>query len=210
MHLLIQQYGFLAQHFPRVYIRCTPGNHGRNPGRHKARAMHQKWDGFETILYTAIKHGLSKYPNVEVEIPYTPYFIYNSLGHYTLGTHGDTFINVGNPGESIKVKEVTKKINEVNATRANGQRIETVTTGHVHVGSRTRLNNGSVLITNGALVPPDGFMVNGVGKLEMTCCQSLWESTERYAAGDYRELTVDTNTDKDSSLDGIIKPFVAF
>jgi hypothetical protein len=38
----------------------------------------------------------------------------------------------------------------------------------------------------------------------------VWESTERYVAGDYRELTVDTDTDKDDSLDSIIKPFVAF
>jgi hypothetical protein len=210
IHLLVQFCSFLATAFPKVNVRCTPGNHGRNPHRHKARAMHQKWDGFETIIYYALKQGLAQFPNVSVEIPYTPYFVYNSLGHHILGTHGDTFITVGNPGNNINVGGVTKQVNEINATRSQSERVEIVCAGHVHVASRTRLNNGVVLVTNGALVPPDGFMVNGVGKLEMTCCQTLWESTEKYVAGDYRELTVDIDSDKDATLDKIIKPFEAF
>jgi hypothetical protein len=210
IHLFTQMLVFFSQHFPKVKVRCTPGNHGRNPGRHKARAMHQKWDGFETIIYMGIKNGLKHLPNVTVEIPYTPYFIYNSLGHHVLGTHGDTFITVGNPGNSIDVRNVSKRINEINANRSESEKIEIVTAGHVHVGSRTRLNNGVVLITNGALIPPDGFMVNGLGKLDMTCLQVLWESTEKYVAGDYRELTVGIEADKDASLDKIISPFEAF
>jgi hypothetical protein len=210
IHLLTQMVVFFSQNFPKVSVRCTPGNHGRNPGRHKARAMHQKWDGFETIIYSAIKNGVAHLPNVKVEIPYTPFFIYNSLGHHILGTHGDTFITVGNPGNSIDVKNVSKRINEINASYDERKKIEIVTAGHVHVGSRTRLNNGVVLITNGALIPPDGFMVNGLGKLDMTCLQVLWESTEKYVAGDYRELTVGVDADKDSSLDKVISPFEAF
>jgi len=210
MHLLIQTIGFLALHFPKVTVRCVPGNHGRNVARHKARAMHQKWDAFETIVYKGIKAGVAHLPNVTVEIPYTPFFIYDTLGHFVMATHGDTFIEVGNPGSLINVKNLNVKMNEVNATRPNGQNVELLTVGHVHIASRIRLPSGVVVMTNGALIPPDGFMVNGLGRLDSTCSQTIWESTEKYVAGDYRELTVDTETDKDSSLDSIIKPFVAF
>ncbi len=210
MHLLIQAVTFLAHHFPKVTVRCVPGNHGRNVARHKARAMHQKWDAFETLVYSAIKAGVAHIPNVTVEIPYTPFYIYESLGHYIMATHGDTFIEVGNPGSLINVKNLNLKMNEINATRPNGQSVELLTVGHVHIASRIRLPSGVVVMTNGALIPPDGFMVNGIGRLESTCSQTVWESTEKFVAGDYRELTVDTDTDKDASLDKIIKPFVAF
>lgn len=144
IHLLTQMLVFFSKNFPKVMVRCSTGNHGRNPGRHKARAMHQKWDSFETIIYAGIKNGLKHLPNVTVEIPYTPFFVYNSLGHHILGTHGDTFITVGNPGNSIDVKNVSKRINEINASYDEGKKIEIVTAGHVHVGSRTRLNNGEI------------------------------------------------------------------
>jgi hypothetical protein len=210
MHLLIQTIGFLAVHFPKITVRCVPGNHGRNVSRHKARAMHAKWDSYENIIYSAIKAGVAHLPNVTVEIPYSPFYIYDSLGHFVMATHGDTFIEVGNPGSLINVKGINLKMNEINSTRPNGQRVMALATGHVHVASRIRLPSGVVVMTNGALIPPDGFMVNGIGKLESTCSQTVWESTEQYVAGDYRELTVDTETDKDASLDKIIKPFAAF
>lgn len=210
MHLIIQSLTFLAHHFPQVKVRCVPGNHGRNVARHKARAMHQKWDAFETIVYKGIKAGVAHLPNVTVEIPYTPFYIYESLGHFIMATHGDTFIEVGNPGSLINVKNLNLKMNEINATRPNGQSVELLTVGHVHVASRIRLPSGVVVMTNGALIPPDGFMVNGIGRLDSTCSQTVWESTEKFVAGDYRELTVDSTTDLDASLDKIIKPFVAF
>jgi hypothetical protein len=190
-------------------VRCTPGNHGRNVARHKARAMHQKWDAFETTVYQAIQVGVAHLTNVKVEIPYTPYFIYDSLGHPIFATHGDTIIDVGNPGSMINAKQIDQKINSINASRAKGKMVEAVAVGHVHVASRLRLPSGVVVFTNGALVPPDGFMVNGVGRLESVCSQTLWETTEQYVAGDYRELTVDTTTDADSSLDKVINPIHA-
>jgi hypothetical protein len=210
IHLLTQVLIFLAQHFPKVTVRCVPGNHGRNVARHKARAMHQKWDAFETIVYYSLKKAVAHLPNVSVEIPYSPHYIYESLGHYVMATHGDTFIDVGNPGSLINVKNINLKMNEINATRPKGQHVEMLAVGHVHVASRIRLPGGVVVITNGALIPPDGFMVNGVGRLDSVCSQTIWESTEKYVAGDYREITVDTSTDSDESLDKIITPFHAF
>lgn len=210
IHLLTQMFEYLAAKYPRVRIFCVPGNHGRNVARHKARAMHQKWDAYETIIYYAIKKAVAHLKNVVVDIPLTPFYIYESLGHHILGTHGDTFIDVGNPGSLIKAKDLNLKVNEINATRPQGQFVEVVVTGHVHVASRFRLPSGVVVMTNGALVPPDGFMVNGVGRLASTCSQTLWETTEAYAAGDYRELVVDLSTDQDESLDEIIKPFENF
>lgn len=210
IHLITQGIAYAATRYPSVYVRVVPGNHGRNVARHKARAMHQKWDAFETIVYAGIKNGVKHFPNVKFDIPYTPYYTYDSFGHHILCTHGDTFIDVGNPGSLINVKQTNLKINEINATRPAGQLVEAVAVGHVHVASRLRLPSGVVVFTNGALIPPDGFMVNGVGRLDSVCSQTLWESTERYVAGDYRELTVDSTTDGDPTLDKIIKPFEQF
>jgi len=210
MHLLTQAVAYLAARFPQVHVRCVPGNHGRNVARHKARAMHQKWDAFETTIYCGVKNGVAHLPNVTFDIPYTPYYIYNSLSHPIFITHGDTIIDVGNPGTMINAKGIDQKVNQINATRAKGQMVEAVAVGHVHVASRLRLPSGVVVFTNGALVPPDGFMVNGVGRLESVCSQTLWETTEQYVAGDYRELTVDVTTDADATLDKVITPFHAF
>lgn len=210
IHLLTQFVAFLASQFPKVNVRCTPGNHGRNVARHKSRAMHQKWDAFETIIYYAVSKAVAHLPNVTFEIPYTPYFIYDVFGHHILCTHGDTFIQVGNPGTMINVNGINQKINEINATRPKGMLVEVVAVGHVHISSRIRLPSGVVVITNSALVPPDGFVVNGVGRLASACSQTIWESTAEYAAGDFREITVDSTTDHDKSLDRIIKPFESF
>lgn len=210
VHLLTQLITYLASTFPKVNVRAVPGNHGRNVARHKSRAMHQKWDAFETMIYIGVKNGVAGLKNVSFDIPYTPYFIYDALGHHILCTHGDTFVNVGNPGNLINAKDLNNNINEINATRTEGELVEAVAVGHVHVASRIRLPSGVVVFTNGALVPPDGFVVNGLGRLASVCSQNLWETTEKYVAGDYRELTVDSTTDADSTLDKVITPFHAF
>lgn len=47
-----------------------------------------------------------------------------------------------------------------------------------------------------------------VGYLLITaCCQAMWETVEGYIVVDRREAIVDEYTDKDKSLDKIIRPY---
>ena len=81
--------------------------------------------------------------------------------------------------------------------------------GHVHTGAVVHLNNGSTLITNGALLPSDQY-AGSIGIFETKCGQWLFETVDGYPVGDSRFLQVDSTTDKDASLDSIIQPFKGF
>jgi hypothetical protein len=206
-HLLVQALAFLAAQFPKVKVRCVPGNHGRNTARHKDRATLQKWDAIETMLYTALKHGVAHIKNISIEIPKTPYLTYRVFDQRIFGTHGDTVLNPGNPGQAIKVNALEQQINRINASLPDADEYSVFFCGHVHVGSLVHLPNGSTLITNGCLIPSDAYGVS-LGLFEVTCGQTLFESVKGYAAGDYRFIYVDAETDKDASLDKIISPYL--
>lgn len=207
-HLLVQAMTFLASQFPKVKIRCVTGNHGRNTSRHKQRATLQKWDSIETMLYVALKHGVAHLKNVTLEIPKTPYLTYKVFNRRIFGTHGDTVLNPGNPGQAIKVAVLENQINRINASLPDAEEYSVFFCGHVHVGSLVHLMNGSTLITNGCLIPSDSYGVS-LGLFEITCGQTLFESVKDYAAGDYRFIYVDAATDKDASLDKIVSPYHA-
>lgn len=207
MHLLTQAIGFLAANYPKVIVRCTPGNHGRNQARHKERAIHQKWDSIENIIYYGVKIALAHVPNVEVEIPYTPYITYDSFGAKVFGTHGDTVINPGNPGKSINIESLRKQINEWNSRLSASERYQLFFVGHVHTASSVVLPNGVRFISNGCLVPPDSYSV--ASGYNTTCGQWIWESVPGHVVGDMRFIVVDEKTYCDTSLN-VVKPFEKF
>ena len=209
IHLLAQAISFLSSQFKRVTVRCTSGNHGRNTARHPQRATLQKWDSIETIVYVALKAALSRVPNVTVEIGYRPYYLYKNFGKTTFVTHGDTVLKPGYPGSTINVADVRKQINEFNAARSEEERATLFAVGHVHVGSITRLPNGSIFMSNGCLIPPDGY-AQSIGVHDTACGQWIWESVEDHLVGDTRFAVVDEYTDKDSRLDKIVTPFTGF
>lgn len=206
IYLLIQAFSYCATQFPRVVIRCASGNHGRNGARHKERAVLQKWDSIETIIYYSIKQALSKISNVAVIIPKTPFLEYESFGMKVFGTHGDTVLNPGNPGRSINISSIENQINRINASLKDTEEYKLFFVGHVHVGSFTQLANGAAFITNGALIPPDSYAVS-IGIFENSCGQTMWETVPGHIVGDYRYIRVDSEIDKNESLDKIIKPF---
>jgi hypothetical protein len=206
-HLLTQAIAFLAAHFPKVTVRCATGNHGRNVARHRDRATTQKWDSNETHLYISLKHALSNLKNVTVEIPKTPYFSYKVFDKRIFGTHGDNVLNPGNPGQAIKTGMLEQQVNRINAALPDDQEYAVFFCGHVHIGSLVHLPNGSTMITNGCLIPSDSYGTS-LGLFEVTCGQTLFESVKGFAAGDYRFIYVDQNTDKDKSLDEVVKPYL--
>jgi hypothetical protein len=105
IHLLSQGIAQLGQSFGKVTVHCATGNHGRDMNRHPGRATSGKWDSVETVIYYAVKSALTKFPNVLINIPKTPYVLYDILGHKVMATHGD---NVINPVGHVHVASITK------------------------------------------------------------------------------------------------------
>ena len=209
MHVLTQALVFLSGQFKRVTVFCTPGNHGRNTSRHPDRATNQKWDAIETMIYYALKMATRHIENITVHIPYTPYYTYKAFGMSAFGTHGDSVVNPGFPNRAINVENVRRQINEINAKLELHERHVLFMVGHVHVASYCKLPNKVVFMSNGCLIPTDAY-AQSIGITETACCQSLFETVPGIMVGDRREADVDENTDRNSRLDQIIKPFDGF
>lgn len=209
VRILVQAVRFLGAQFPRgVKVFCTPGNHGRNTGRHRDRAVLQKWDSIETMIYVALKEAAAFMPNVEVALGYEPKYDFELAGAMAMGTHGDTVLNPGYPNRTIDVANLKKQVNDINNARVTrGQDpYRLFIMGHVHVGSMTHLPGGVTIMTNGCLIPPDPY-AQSIGIFDTSCGQWMFESVEGHPVGDARFITVDREQDEDESLDEIIKPF---
>lgn len=188
-----------VEHFPKVTVYCTPGNHGRIKDRHAQRAVEQKWDSFENIIYEALRLMFLNENTVTFHIPKTPFYEYSLFGMRGFITHGDTVLNPGYPGKAINVAKLESQILKLIAARGD---YRLVGVGHVHVPSVTHLPS-TVLITNGCLIPPDAFATS-IGLHSTACVQQLWETVPGYMFGDHRMLNVNASTDKDASLDRVI------
>lgn len=199
---------FWASEYPSVEVYCTTGNHGRVKSRHHDRAVQQKWDSIETIIYTALKTALKKAPNVKVQIPLTPYIIEPIFDKRAFWTHGDTVIKPGYPGRAIQVASLQQQISKWNAARGVGGPFSLFGVGHVHFGSITNMPGGVTMLTNGCLVPPDAYALS-IGSGDVSCGQYLFESIRGYPCGDQRFVSVD-DADKCPELNRIIPPFRGF
>lgn len=209
IHLLGQAIAHLAAHYPEVQVNCTTGNHGRDMNRHSGRATTGKWDSIETVIYFALKTALKAHKNVSFSIPKTPYVMYEVFGAKYFLTHGDNVLNAGNPGKSINVRNLEFQLNRINASLQDKDEVKVAIVGHTHVASVSLMAPGVTVVTNGALTPVNGFAVS-LGILEGVCSQTLFEAVPGHPIGDIRFIRVDSNTDKDSTLDDIIKPWSGF
>jgi hypothetical protein len=207
VYLITQALTAWSASFKRVTVRCVPGNHGRNKRRHHDRATTGKWDSFENMIYLAVKFAVASLPNVRVVIPYAPFYTYQAFDQQGFVTHGDTVLDAGFPSSTIDIKKIRNHINELNAGSAKDSDFFLI--GHVHCGSIVEIPSGPTFMSNGCLVPPDGYAVSR-GVLRQKCGQQLWESVPGHICGDRRFLNVDESTDKDSRLDKIVKPYLGF
>lgn len=207
IYLLTQAIAQFSANFPKVEVYCNTGNHGRNTGRHHGRAVNQKWDSLEQIVYFAIREACKGMKNVNFTIPKTPYVVYEVFGKKVFATHGDSVLNVGYPGKAINTGRLETQVNRFNASLSDREEYSVLVVGHVHTASITHLSNGAVTITNGAMVPVDEYAVS-IGLMETTSGQYMFESTEGFPVGDCRYIKVSIKDDKDSSLDKIIKSWI--
>ena len=199
---LRQSLRFLASEFQQVTIFTSPGNHGRRKDRHHGRAVNQKWDSYENMIYVALKLGLSEVPNITFNIPRSPYYRYKAFDQKGFMTHGDTVLNVGYPNKAISVESIRRQINEINAK----EHCHLFGAGHVHVASNVRLPSGPVLVTNGCLVP-SGEFGQSIGIMDTVCCQQIWESVPGVIYGHRMDILIDNTVDKSRSFDSVVRPW---
>jgi hypothetical protein len=206
LNILCQGISYLAQNFKKVRVVMTPGNHGRS--MHKAdqgRGTTHKWDSYETQIFIAVRQVmLAKCPNVEVDIPDSPFAIVKAQGHHYFVTHSDTVINVGNPGAALNMKSINNQINKLNASELGGSaKFDAVICGHIHVATMQLMESGCMSIFNGCLSGLDPYALS-IGIFDSNPTQQLFEATEKHAVGDVRFIQV-KSADNDASLDKIIE-----
>jgi UDP-2,3-diacylglucosamine pyrophosphatase LpxH len=210
INIFSQAISYVAQHFRKVRVVCTPGNHGR--AMHKSskdRAMTHKWDSYENMVYLALKEifgKAGKYNNVEFVIPESPYAIIEIQGHKFLVTHGDTVINVGNPGKNLNMKSINEQINKVNSQLIRGdENFAGIVVGHVHVSTIQETESGTMLLINGTMSGLDAY-AQSLGIFSKNATQTLFEVVHGHPVGDIRLIRL-READSRPDLDGIIKPF---
>jgi hypothetical protein len=210
VHYLTQAIIFLCSQYPQVEVYCATGNHGRNTARHPEKAVNQKFDSIETMIYVAIKTAVlnAGITSCEIHIPKSPYYTVQLFDSKLFGTHGDTLLRPGNPGRSINVAGLYSQICTFNTARKIGGPFNVFIMGHIHVGSVINLPGNVTVITNGALTPPDNFSLS-VGYPDNTCGQWIWESVPGHAIGDQRFVVVDEAENK-PKYNNIIKTFTGF
>lgn len=205
IHLLTQGIARFSECYPEVDVYFAVGNHGRDIGVHHGRATAMKWNAIETTIYYAVKTACRNLPNVRFHQPLTPWVVYEACGHKIYTTHGDTNFSVGNPGSSVNIKSMESAVNRLNSALKDDEKYAVVAIGHVHLALSTQLPNGTFVIMNGALVPPNSF-AQTFGIMKSPQNQVMWESTEDFAVGDQRFINAN-GAEKDKDLDQFIKPF---
>lgn len=209
VHLILQSVAVLSEHFKEIKVFCATGNHDRYVGRHPGRAIHSKYDSFATMLYYSVMKACDQLENVTFNIPKTPYVVSQNFDKKIFLWHGDTGLKTGSVGNAISVSNIEKGMNKINASLKDSNEYAAFICGHLHTGTVVFLSNGATLIVNGGLPPVDSFGVS-MGMHETNSGQMLFESIPGLAVGDIRYIRVNEQTDKNVSLDKILKPWKGF
>ena len=204
VNYLIQVLTHFGQEFPRVLVHFTPGNHGRIISRHKDRAVFQKWDSFESMVYLAVKMAVQCDNVIFDELVRTPYYIVNLFGKKGIFAHGDGGFGSGVPCKRLDLKSMSAMAAQWTMARHVGGPFDWFAVGHFHISSQTVLSNGATMMVNSSLIPvtPFGLHINAP---DVACSQFLVESVPGYIVGDTRRLSVD-NAERSTKNRGIIEP----
>ena len=206
----IQAIEYLARIFSKAKIRvlCQPGNHGRM--MHKAskdRALSQKYDSFENMMFYSLSSVFAKTPNVTIETSKAPFIDAMIQGHRIWMSHGDTVFAVGNVGKNIKLEKIEGQIHRRNAEALakNEKPFELFVSGHVHHPVITQVGPGVRVVINGCLIGTDSF-AQSVGIFSSVPTQVIWETTKKHVMGDSRQIFV-AEADDNKHFESVIKPF---
>lgn len=204
----IQGFNHVKAFYPKIRIVCQPGNHGRMMHKEdKGRALSQKYDSFENIIFNTLSHVFKNDPKVEIIVPKSPYAEVTVQGHRIYMTHGDGVFSTGNPGKSINTEKIEQQVHRINEEERlkNRKPFELFVFGHVHQAAHFQTNSGTQILINGSMIGTDSY-AQGVGIMSSNPVQVMWEMNSKFAVGDSRWLFVSA-ADKEQRLENIIKPY---
>lgn len=204
IHYLTQTIQRLHATFPVINVYTSTGNHGRFTSRHKERAVHQKWDSLEQVVYYSLSKVFEKCKGITVHLNKQHYTCHSVLGHYVFATHGDTIMNVGSPNAVINVKGVESLINRIASNFQHKPKL--FLCGHTHSPLYHVMNSGARLLMNGALVPPDEYAAT-MGWLTSTSGQWGWLTSETKPCYNTQFLEVSNKDDANKELNKVITPY---
>ncbi len=144
----------LAKKFGRVFVACTPGNHGRNTL--KPRAKNRVFDSYEWLIYTHLEQYYRGNPKVDVHVPNGVDAHYSIFGHRIMQTHGDTLGVKGGDGIIGALGPIARGAVKVGGQqRAAGKDFDTLVIGHYH----TYIPRGDAtpVMANGSLIGPNEY-----------------------------------------------------
>lgn len=204
----IQALEYLKNFFPKIRVICQPGNHGRV--MHKAskdRALQQKYDSFENIIFYALSQKFAKDPKVSFEVTKAPFSDVTVQGHRIYATHGDTVFDTGNVGKTISTERLETQVNRINAEELKNRRkpFEMFCSGHVHHPLFTHTTSGAAIAINGCLIGLDSYG-HGIGVQSSMPVQVMWETTKEFVQGDHRCIYLH-KADKATRYETIIQPY---
>lgn len=207
LHILAQFVTYLSNKFAFIEIDCTTGNHGRNIAKGTAgRALVQKYDSYETMLYLSLKQISERScDNVKINIPMAPFAEFEVFGHSYIQTHGDTFFSMPNPGSKLDMNNLRSQMDRINSAREDTKTVDVILLGHYHTPTVQMTETGKFIIINGTLMGLDPF-AQSIGIHGNCPAQMMFEATKDHAVGDFRVEKLG-DADKDKDLDRIIAPF---
>jgi len=204
---LVQLIDYLLDFYPKIVCPVTTDNHMRIVSyvKGKDRARSQKYDSYNTIMFSGVQHAFRNEPRVEFIIPRTPYTNYKVFGRTHCLTHGDTYFSTGYPAKGINVAKLTAQVDHLNSNTLSGDQIQVFLAGHVHNGLYMELPNGVRMFINPSMSGVDPF-AQSVGFSKSNPGQWIYESAREHVVGDMRLVRV-KEADDNSDLDKVIKPF---
>lgn len=151
----------LAQHFQRINVRCTSGNHGRLPD---ARRVQQKdptrsWD---TAIYLYAMMALRDVTNITFDIPDSYFAIYEIEGFRFLQTHGHD-IKSWNSIPYYGIDRFGRNVQALHNSRR--ERIDYFIISHFHSAGGVPAAGGETFV-NGSLIGGNEFSIGALGKCD--------------------------------------------
>lgn len=151
---LIGMINALAKKFPKVFVCCTPGNHGRNTP--KPRAKNSVYDSYEWLIFTHIEQYFRSSPKVDVHVPNGVDAHFQVFGHRFMQTHGDRLGVKGGDGIIGAIGPITRGAIKVGAQqRACGRDFDTLMIGHYHI--YIPRGDATAVMCNGCLIGPNEY-----------------------------------------------------
>lgn len=147
--ILVWAFDELLRRFPRIYVPCVSGNHGRNT--HKIQHKRFIYRNFDWLIYTLLDRHYKSEPRIEIDIPEDNQVYFDIFGRTYCLIHGhDLGVKGGNALIGSTGPVIRGRLKSGLAADSLGMRYDYLLLGHFHTYQPLLHSNG--LLVNGSLI----------------------------------------------------------